>query len=245
MLSKEELNEMEEWVLGAFPTRKCDNFSSNKFKKRMKDRYGLKLVAEDGVSRTVYKRPYSREVVKFTYFIHNIAEHEVWKAYKDSDVAGGLAACYQASKGGMVLTQEYMSRSLPHDRTYTDSWHGLYWGKEFGSIKAVIGNVFANSENDAMDVEDFHQSNMMYNAKGKAKIVDYASVAECLTASYYITFAKTNAQRIRREIAKALKKGMTPDKSLAISFHEDTLYVATDMQYASMRLSIEAELEQD
>ena len=245
MLSKEELNEMEEWVLGAFPTRKCDNFSSNKFKKRMKDKYGLKLLAEDGCSRTVYKKPYSKEVVKFTYFIHNIAEHEVWKMCENTDVKDSLAACNNASKGGMILTQEYMARGLPHDRDYTKPWSAVYWGTEFLNLRRIIGNVFANCENDALDVEDFHQSNLMYNSKGVTKIIDYASIAECLTTSYYITFTKTNAQRIRREIRKGLKESLdTTGKFLDIFYDGDTLYAYTDVEDSSVRISVEEALEQ-
>lgn len=238
MLSKNELNEIENWVLATFPTNKCDHFTSNKFKKRMKTKYGLKLVANDGVSRTVYKKPYSKEVVKFSYFIQNIAEHEVWKAYENTEVSNGLAACYQISKGGMVLTQEYMSQPFPHDRDYSEPWHAVYWGKEFEAIKTAIANVFETDLTHSSDVEDFHQSNMLYNSKGEVKIVDYASVAEHLTTKYYLSFTKTNAQRIRGEIARSLKKSRVPNKQLTMGFFKDVLYVTTDMQDTSMRLAL-------
>ena len=235
MLNKDEVNEIESWVLSAFPIKKCDNFSSNKFKRRMKKMYGLVLLAEDGVSRTVYMKPRSREVVKFTYFIHNVAEHEVWKRFEGTKVAPSLAACYQGSKGGMVLTQEYLPYNLPQDRNYTNEWHAMYWGEAFLNFRRIVGNVFANTEHEAKDVEDFHQSNLMYNSGGDVKIIDYASVAECLTKSYYLTFAKTNSQRIRREISKALKESVTIEgKWLTMLFADDTIHACTDMEHTSV-----------
>lgn len=241
MLSKADLDEMEDWVLSSFPIKKCDNLSSKKFRKRMKDKYGLLLLAEDGVSRTVYKKPYSREVVKFTYFIHNIAEHEVWKRFCGTGVQESLAACNNASKGGMVLSQEYMSKNLPHDRNYSGPWVQLYWGDSFLDLRRIVGNVFANTENEALDVEDFHQSNLMYNNQGVVKIIDYASVAECLTKSYYLTFAATNAQRIRGQISKALKRTVPIDKYLSMYYGDNLLEVWTDTEDTAVSISIPTE----
>lgn len=206
MLTSDDLNDIEDWVLGAFPLKKCGNFESAKFQKKMKSAYGLKLLAADGISRTVYKKPYSKEVVKFSYFVHNIAEDAIWNHLKGTGIAPSLAKCNGISKGGMVLSQEYVSKELPGHRCYKFPYDSLYEASDFLEFRDLIESVFAFEGHGDFDGGDFHESNLMYTPEGRVKIIDYAGVAESFTNSYYLTFAKTNASRIRGEMNKILRQ---------------------------------------
>lgn len=229
MLTKNDLNDIEDWILNAFTLKQCKNFESVKFKARMEGKYGLKLISSDGISRTVYKKPYSNEVVKFTYFVHNIAEDAAWNFYKGSGIQDSLAECYDISKGGMVLAQEFMSHGMPGNRCYKFPYDSFYSSQDWIRLRELVESVFEMGAHAGLYASDFHESNLMYNSRGEVKIIDYASIAENFTQSYFLTFTKTNASRIRSEMMAKLRKEDISDKYLSMSINSRILEVESHL----------------
>lgn len=201
-MNKEQVNELQNWIKESFRKRTLDNFCSDKFKKHVESKYGLKLLAEDGISRVVYKKPYSREVVKFTYFVHNIAENCVYQAYKNTPIGDILAECINISDTGTILVQRYMPHHLPGCDSFSYYYDGIYISVDFMDMRQALGDIFCS---EGQILEDFHENNIRFDSKGKVKIIDYAGIGEQLTTRYYVTQTKSHADKVRQEINKKLK----------------------------------------
>ena len=219
-LTKSDLNDLEAWINKSFNKRECKNFVSKKFQDHVKRKYGLKLISQDGISRTVYKKPYAREVVKFSYFKHNIVENCTYHYYKDTNVGPVLAKAKEISDTGLVFTQEYISHHLPGHNSDQYFYEDTYMGNEFADLRYFVCSLFDEEEPDDLQ-EDFHESNLRYDNQGNVKIIDYASIAEEFSEAYYITKAKSTSDKIRAAVNKGLKHLNPTRQPVTFSYNGD------------------------
>lgn len=233
MLSKEDLNDIAKWLHTNFTTRSCYNFTDPKLTKYLKKTYGLVMLSSSGVSRTVFKKPYSKEVVKLSYFVHNIAEKCVYDRYVDTGIEKILAKIYGISDCGTVMTQEYVSGTFPGEHTYNYEYCDIYCGKPFIEFNKAVASLFTTT---CVVRDDFHESNLRHCKNGDMKIIDYAHVGDKLTTKYYITKTKSYSDTIRREIAKNLKK-FKPIKGHIEFTYDGTITLRTSLTHISIPLS--------
>lgn len=140
--------------------------------KLLKD-YNLRHIGT-GVSRYVFKTPYSREVLKFdpskTY---NISEYCVSKGMEGSNIGKLFAPCNEISDNCTIITQQYLPIRLKEYSFDIDA----AW--EYASLRDALEKCFDFLKKWKMNILpicDFHEDNIRLSRGLEAKIIDYASM---------------------------------------------------------------------
>jgi hypothetical protein len=147
---------------------------------------GLKVLSSEGTSRIVAKEKYSRRVFKIDYLstlhhrskgVFNISEYSLWKAMKDTKMANMLAECFQITEDGLVLTQEYVAKTLPDYQFELDCY------KDFNTLCGRLDDSFSflnNIDGQGVILTDFHIDNIRMKNDYTVKIIDYAALLHTL-----------------------------------------------------------------
>jgi hypothetical protein len=140
--------------------------------KKFKEKFGLKFVGI-GVTRLVYKKLYSKEVIKVASKA-NLAEYALYRAFDNCKMQSLLAKCNEISKDGVVLTQEYLSKDIPDYLLGGTVDQGNAW-TDFQTELESLFKFIKNFTKDKYTICDIHPGNIRVNKNWELKIIDYAA----------------------------------------------------------------------
>jgi hypothetical protein len=155
------LEEIAAWV-----EKKKIEVANGGFSNCLTNIFGLGYVGS-GISRWVYKKKNSRKVYKITNLAgHNISEYALFHGLEGTELQSLFARCYNISKNGMVLEQEYCAKRMPDFELH--SFRDITAG-----IEGCLGFISRISGENKLCF-DFHYDNIRINYKYEAKIIDYS-----------------------------------------------------------------------
>ena len=167
------MTEIEEYASFVKSSDTSKGFGTPEHNHQFSKKFGVKYFS-CGISRTVFKKRYSREVIKVCSSQSNLAEYALYRAFDGCQMQSLLAKCIAISKDGTVLIQEYLPKSIPDyalggSVDDTRDWAELqdYLEAQFSFIK--------NFTKDKYTICDMHCDNIRANSKHDLKIIDYAA----------------------------------------------------------------------
>lgn len=181
---------------------KCDLHWT--FQDSLMGKFNLKLVSDQGSTRCVFKQPYSREVIKVGFPVHNKGEVASSLYLRDTPFSSLFAHTTGISRNGYVMGQEFIPRKLPEQTCFMSD---MNWIRLRNALESNF-SYFKLSHKDSMC--DFHDENMRVCRDGNVKIIDYSHLCNEM-------FMRDNKLKITTAV-KRLRKLSYPHRDVTLTF---------------------------